>query len=278
MSIDLKNARILVTNDDGVEAEGIAILERIARALSDDVWIVAPDSERSGAGHSLTMSSPLRYRQLGPRRFEVLGTPTDSVLMAVTEIIEGKKPDLVLSGINRGANVAEDVTYSGTIAAAMEATLLEIPAIALSNHFPSRDHKLSPKREGLAHFPADETGSAWHAAEHFAERIIRKLVQVRWPHGSLVNVNFPGCPVEEVKGVNICPQGRRKIGDKLWKRTDPRGRAYYWIAGPGTEPFEDHPEADYRQLADGYITITPLDMDLTDYAMLDEIRVLMGDA
>ncbi len=264
MTIDLKNARILVTNDDGVEAEGIVLLEKIARTLCDDVWVVAPDAERSGAGHSLTMSQPIRYHQLGPRRFEVVGTPTDSVLIGVSEILKDKKPDLVLSGINRGANVAEDVTYSGTIAAAMEATLLEIPAIALSNFFGSIDERIDEAR--------------WTAVEHFAADIIRKLTKVSWPHGNLMNVNFPGIPTKDVKGIKVCPQGRRRIGDKLDKRTDPKGRTYFWIAGPGTEPFEDQPHADYRQLADGFITITPLNMELTNYKMLDALHAVMEGA
>lgn len=261
MTMNLKTARILVTNDDGVEARGIALLEKIARTLSDDVWVVAPDAERSGAGHSLTITQPIRYRKLGERRFEVVGTPTDSVLLAVSEILKDKRPDLVLSGVNRGANVAEDVTYSGTIAAAMEATLLEIPAIALSNYFGSAAERVEHDR--------------WAAVEHFAPAIIRKLTMADWPHGNLMNVNFPGLPTREVKGIKVCSQGRRRIGDKLDKRVDPKGRTYFWIAGPGTEPFEDQPHADYRQLAGGYITVTPLNMELTNYKMLDEVRALM---
>ena len=133
MAIDLKKARILISNDDGVNAEGIAILERVARSLSDDVWVVAPEHEQSGAGHSLSLHKPLRIRKVAERRFAVDGTPTDAVLLAVMEVMKDKRPDLMLSGINRGSNLAEDVTYSGTVSAAMEATLLEIPSIAFSN-------------------------------------------------------------------------------------------------------------------------------------------------
>ena len=264
MTMDLASARILVTNDDGINAPGIALLERVARNLSNDVWVVAPDAERSGAGHSLTMSKPIRYHQISERHFEVVGTPTDSVLLAVNEIIQGKKPDLVLSGINRGANVAEDVTYSGTIAAAMEATLLEIPAIALSTSFSS--------------IVEGSDAHHWAAAEHFASDLIRKLCKVRWPHGNLMNVNFPGIAAGQVKGIRVCPQGRRRIGDKLDKRTDPKGRTYFWIAGPGTEPFEEEPHADYRQLAEGYITITPLNLDLTNYKLMDNVRSALEES
>jgi 5'-nucleotidase len=252
--MDLKNARILVANDDGVGAEGIAVLEAIARGISDDVWVVAPEHEQSGAGHSLTMHDPIRYRQLAEKKFVVSGTPTDCVLMASMVIMKDRQPDLLLSGVNRGMNVAEDVTYSGTIAAAMEGTLLDIPSIALSTRL-FRD-----------------TPVAWGAVEHFAPDIIRTLTKRPMPAGTLMNVNFPGIPVDQVKGIKACPQGRRKIAEKLEKRTDPRGRDYYWMGSPSDEPYDDLPGADYHQLHAGYITISPLAMDLTDYRLLEEIR------
>lgn len=252
--MNLKNKRILVTNDDGVHADGIAALEEIARTLSDDVWVVAPETEQSGTGHSLTMHDPLRFRTIDARHFAVAGTPTDSVLMAVLQIMPDHKPDLILSGINRGMNLAEDVTYSGTIAAAMEGTLLDIPSIALSMELKDPEHM------------------PWDTAKHFTPDIIRKLMDTGWPSGNFININFPSRSVEEVAGIKICPQGRRKIGEKLEKRIDPKGRAYYWIGGPGDAPYDDLPGADYMQMKKGFITITPLCMDLTNYRLLEDIR------
>lgn len=251
--MDLKNTRILISNDDGVEAEGIALLERIARTLSDDVWVVAPDKERSGAGHSLSLHDPLRYREVGERRWAVAGTPTDAVLVGVMEILGDKRPGLMLSGINRGSNLAEDVTYSGTVSAAMEATLLEIPSIALSNTVP-------------------ETGVDWTVPEHYTADIIRKLTQREWPHSVLMNVNFPALPLDQVKGIKPCPQGRRKLDDNLHRRVDPHGRPYIWIGGQRTEPFSDHPTADYMQIKEGWITVTPIDLDMTHYPLLEDLR------
>lgn len=252
--MEIKNTRILVTNDDGIYAEGLGVLESIARELSDDVWVVAPETEQSGAGHSLTMHEPLRLRRIEERRYAVSGTPTDCVLMAVLQIMPEHKPDLILSGINRGVNLAEDVTYSGTIAAAMEGTLLDIPSIAMSMSY------------------NDPEAMEWQSPSHFAPDIVRKLMQTGWPSGNLINVNYPGIPVDEIQGIKICPQGRRKIGEKLEKRMDPKGRPYYWIGGPSDQPYDDLPGADYMQLKKGFITITPLCMDLTNYRLLEDIR------
>ena len=251
--MNLKQARILISNDDGVNAEGIGVLERIARTLSDDVWVVAPAQEQSGAGHSLSLHAPLRYYQLAERRFAVAGTPTDAVLVGVMEILKDKRPNLMLSGINRGSNLAEDVTYSGTVSAAMEATLLEIPAIAFSN----------VAVEGVVN---------WATPEAFTANIIRKLVGLTWPAGVLMNVNFPALPPEQVKAVISCPQGRRKLDDNLHRRIDPHGKPYIWIGGQRMEPFCEEPMADYRQIREGYITVTPLDLDLTHYTLLEEMR------
>lgn len=248
MPIDLKNARILISNDDGVNAEGIALLEKIARTLSDDVWVVAPEHEQSGAGHSLSLHKPLRLRKVAERRYAVDGTPTDAVLVGVQEVLKDKKPDLMLSGINRGSNLAEDVTYSGTVSAAMEATLLEIPSIAFSNQIKGEIN--------------------WDVPEKFAAQIIQALVKTTIPHDRLINVNFPAVPVDAVKGIRLCPQGRRKLDDNLDRRTDPMGRPYIWIGGQRTIAFHDHPEQDFMQIREGYITITPLSLDMTDYEML----------
>jgi 5'-nucleotidase len=173
------------------------------------------------------------------------------------EILD-KRPDLVLSGINRGANVAEDVTYSGTIAVTMEGTLLEVPSIALSNML-------------RGEYGTEEVD--WTGPKQYAADIIRNLAKIDWPHGTLINVNFPGLPVAQIKGVKVCPQGRRKIDkEKLHKRKDPRGRDYYWIGGPGVTPFDNQPDADYHMLSAGYITVTPIQLDLTNYELMSSLR------
>lgn len=252
MSIDLKKARILISNDDGVNAEGIAILERVARSLSDDVWVVAPEHEQSGAGHSLSLHKPLRIRKVAERRFAVDGTPTDAVLLGVMEVIKDKRPDLMLSGINRGSNLAEDVTYSGTVSAAMEATLLEIPSIAFSNQI-----------NGCVN---------WEVPEAYIEQLIRSITQTTIAHDRLINVNFPAVALADVKGIKVCPQGRRKLDDNLDRRTDPQGRPYIWIGGQRTEPFKNAPDSDLVMIAQGYITVTPLSLDMTDYDSMAALK------
>lgn len=246
--------RILVTNDDGINAEGIEVLTEIAKEISDDVWVVAPETEQSGSGHSLTMHLPLRIRKIDDKKFAVSGTPTDAVLLAVKEIVKNNKIDLVLSGINRGANLAEDVTYSGTIAAAMEATLLEIPAFALSQSF------------------EDGGEINWQPAKELAPDLIKKLYKIGVAKRCLININFPDFPVEQVKGIKVTPQGDRKIGERLVKRTDPKGRDYYWIGGDRPEISNDFPGTDIHAIFSGYISVTPLYLDLTEYREMERIR------
>jgi 5'-nucleotidase len=247
--LDLAKARILITNDDGIFAPGIKVLEAIARSLSKDVWVVAPETEQSAASHSLTLRRPLRIRRVTPRRFAVDGTPTDCVLLAINHILKARKPTLCLSGVNRGANLGEDVTYSGTIAAAMEATLLGVPSVALSQVYTDR-----------ANVPWD-TGRA-HAAA-----VLRKLVKVEWPRSVLMNVNFPDCAPDSVKGSVVVGQGRHKIGDQLVETTDPRGDPYYWI---GAMRLEDATRrgTDIAAIKDNRISVTPLFMDLTHRATM----------
>lgn len=251
---DLSKLRILVSNDDGIHAPGIKVLERIAKSISKDVWVVAPESEQSGVAHSLTLHEPLRVRKLGAKRFSVNGTPTDCVLMAAKIIVPRKKPvSLVLSGINGGLNLAEDVTYSGTVAATMEGTLLQIPSIALSLDIPAG-------KEGR-----------WETVEHHAPGIIRKLLKINWPDDTLLNLNFPNLPADKVKGVKVAPLGRRQINEKVTKRVDPMGRSYYWVGAPNQDDF-DRPGVDIVWLREGYITVTPLSIDLTNFRMLEQIR------
>ncbi len=250
----LNKMRILVSNDDGIYAPGLSVLEEIARSLSDDVWVVAPETEQSGAGHSLTINDPLRIRQIEKDRYAVNGTPTDCVLLAVKSVFaDTKKPDLVLSGVNRGSNLGEDVTYSGTIAAAMEGTLLDIPSIALSQSL--KDYDVIP----------------WDVAKVHAATVIQALCKAGWPPNVLMNVNFPCRDADKVKGVKLAPHGRRKIGDKLARNKDPKGRPYYWIGAERNDESE-WPGSDINAVKDGYITVTPLSMDLTEYKVMEAIR------
>src|SRR6202047_1499215 len=216
--LDLASARILVSNDDGINAPGIKLLAKIARSLCREVWVVAPEREQSGAAHSLTLDRPLRVRRLGARRYAVDGTPTDCVLLAAKILMRGKRPTLVLSGVNAGANLGEDITYSGTVAAAMEATLLGVPAVALSQHY------------------ARATGPRWETGEKYAVDVLRRLTTTPWPRNTLINVNFPDTLPEGVTGTAVTRQGRRKIGDNLVERIDPRGVPYYWV---GAMRYED---------------------------------------
>ena len=251
--IDLGQGRILLTNDDGIEARGLKILHRVARGICRDVWIVAPELEQSGASHSLTLHRPLRVRKLGSRRFAVDGTPTDCVLLALKNLIRDKRPTLVISGVNGGANLGDDVTYSGTVAAAMEATLLGVPAIALSMTY------------------RDRGKIQWATAERHAPEVIRRLVAQPWPKNTLINVNFPDLPPTEVKGIAVARQGRHKIGRPPMERTDPRGRPYYWI-GPLRETADGADGTDITEVTKGRITVTPILLDLTNSGALKALR------
>jgi 5'-nucleotidase len=253
--------RILVTNDDGIHAPGLAVLEDIAATLSDDVWVVAPETDQSGVSHSLSLNDPLRLREIGPKRFAVKGTPTDCVIMGVRHVLSAGRPDLVLSGVNRGQNVAEDVTYSGTIAGAMEGTILGIPAIALSQAY-GPDTRITPH---------------WDCARTLAPDLIRRIVAAGIGRGTLVNINFPDCPPGEVRGVGVASQGRRDM-DLLHvdRRHDGRGNPYYWLAfARGERPVPAH-GTDLAVLADKRISVTPLRLDLTDEPEMTRYAALLG--
>ena len=241
--------RILITNDDGIHAPGLKVAEKIARALTDDVWIVAPETEQSGASHSLTISAPLRMRQVEEKRFAISGTPTDCVLMAMAELFKDARPDLLISGVNRGSNVADDVTYSGTIAGAMEGTVLGIPSIALSQAYKSRSGQ--PPH--------------WETSLQFAPDIIRRVLAEGMPRDVLINVNFPDCAPAEVKRIAVTSQGRRRQ-ERLHidKRTDGRGNPYYWIAYVRQNFTKAADGSDLAALDERCIAVTPLKLDLTD--------------
>jgi 5'-nucleotidase len=248
--------RILLTNDDGINARGLHLLETLARTFSDDVWVVAPTEEQSGAGHSLTLSQPMRVRRHDDRRFSVTGTPTDAVMLALAHIMKGSPPDLILSGINRGANLAEDVTYSGTVSAAMEGALAGVRSIALSQSY---------AREGMGDTVPFAAAQAW------GERVLEPLVNYAMPAGTLINVNFPALSPEEVAGVRVCRQGIRDYGRlRIIQRKDPRGYDYFWF---GLAPIVQTPghSTDLEAIADGYVSVTPLHLDLTHDVSLETL-------
>lgn len=248
--------RILVTNDDGINARGLAVLEEIAARLSDDIWVVAPSEEQSGTGHSLTLTQPVRLRRHGERRFSVTGTPTDAVMMAIAQVMKEDPPDLVLSGVNRGANLAEDVTYSGTVSAAMEGALAGIRSVALSQTSAS---------ESLGDSVPFEAATAW------GERVLRPLLDAPWEPRSLVNINFPPLAADQVRGIRVVGQGLRDYGRlRLVKGTDPRGYDYYWFGLGPTVSTPGH-RTDLEAIQDGYISVTPLHLDLTHRPSLEPL-------
>jgi 5'-nucleotidase len=245
--------RILLSNDDGIHAPGLKTLEKIARELTDDVWIVAPELDQSGASHSLTLRDPLRIREISAKRFAISGTPTDCVMIATNHILKGSPPTLVLSGVNHGSNLAEDITYSGTVAAAMEAALLGIPAIAMSL-VTSHDH------------PAK-----WATAEHYAPDIIRRLLKIKFQDSVFVNINFPDLIAASVKGIAITHQGQRRLEGNLEECVDPRGRQYYWIGAIHYDGSGDE-GTDLKANANGMISVTPLSLDFTHRGTINQLE------
>src|ERR1700693_129669 len=241
--------RILITNDDGIHAEGLEVCEKIARSLSDDVWVIAPEYDQSGVAHSLSLNDPLRLRQIGERRFAVRGTPTDCVIMGARHVLNGTGPDLVLSGVNRGRNAGEDVIYSGTIAGAMEGTILGISSLALSQAYKSRSSR-----------PPE-----WVGASPVAPDIIRLALAEGIPDDVLLNINFPDCAPGEVKGIAVTAQGRRRQ-ERLHidQRHDGRGNPYYWIAYARLNAVKADDGSDLAALEERWIAVTPLKLDMTD--------------
>lgn len=253
--------RILLTNDDGVHAPGLMVLERIARQLTDDVWICAPAEEQSGAGHSLTLSRPVRVRRVTERRWSISGTPTDAVMMALGELID-PRPDLILSGVNRGANLADDITYSGTVSAAVEGALAGVPSIALSQVY---------AREGMG------DTVPFGAAEGWGAKVLAPLMRLRLPARTLVNINFPAVAPDEVKGIRVVRQGFHDYGrGSIVRGVDPRGYPYYWFGLRNIEQSPGH-DTDLEAIADGYIAVTPLQLDLTHYPSLARLAECLAD-
>lgn len=253
--------RILVTNDDGIHSPGLEVAEAIARAISDDVWVIAPESEQSGASHSLTLTAPLRMRQISERRFEVSGTPTDCVMMGALHVLKEAPPQLVLSGVNWGSNLADDVTYSGTIAGAMEGTALGIPSIALSQGY-------DESREAID----------WSAARGHGAAVVKKLLAMDWPRDVLMNVNFPGCAAADVTGTVAVAQGKYDLqSTEIEERQDARSRPYYWI-GLRRRKASPPGDSDVGAVYGNKIAVTPLHMNLTESAVLEKMRRALGQS
>lgn len=253
--------RILVTNDDGINAPGLKCLEDIAAKLSGDVWVVAPETNQSGASHSLTLHEPLRCREVSERRYAVRGTPTDCVIMGVRHILLDGPPDLVLSGVNYGSNIAEDVTYSGTIAGAIEGALLGIPSVAMSL-------AIGFDTEGAIH---------WETPLAYGPEIISKLLEKHPAPGLLMNVNFPDLAPEAVAGVAIVRQGRRDQQNlHIDKRLDTWGNPYFWF---GFERRKSNPAegTDLWAIYKGQIAVTPLHVDLTNNPLHDQMKGMFAD-
>jgi 5'-nucleotidase len=255
--LDLSRARILISNDDSIHATGIKVLEKIARELTDDVWVCAPETEQSGASHSLTIHRPLRMRTYDERHFSVDGTPTDCVMLAMSHLLKDHRPDLVLSGINHGANIGDDITYSGTVAVAMEATLLGVRAIAVSQRV----------EEGEA--------LSFAGPEARAAALIRKLAGAAWPDNVMLNINFPSVAPDAITSTRLVRHGRRKLGDDLRERFDPRGRSYFWI-GPQRSDAEVAHDTDIAVVEGGGISVTPLYLDLTHFHSLPTFAEALG--
>lgn len=247
-----KNPRILLCNDDGIDAPGLLLLERVAKHFSDDIWVVAPAFEQSAASRALSIRDPLRVDRRDERHIAVYGTPTDSVMMGVLELVTGKRPDLILSGVNKGQNLAEHVTLSGTIAAAIQGMEMGIPSIALSQAYPF----------------TEDSAIHWETAEYHAVPVLKKLFAAKWPKDVLINVNFPDCKPEDVVETQITRIGRRDADlIEIHKRKDPGGREYHWLGFNGR--LSTPPEGtDLHSIYQNRISISPLHMDLTHYKTL----------
>jgi len=248
--------RILVTNDDGYHAPGLAVLEEIAAQFSDDIWVCAPSEEQSGAGHSLTLNRPVRLQKFAERRFAVTGTPTDAVMMALREVLD-TPPDLILSGVNRGANLGDDITYSGTVSAAIEGALAGIRSIALSQ----------------VYGPGNTSGGGgdaelFDAVTKWGAKAIAPLLDAPFDERTLVNINFPPCPASEVQGIRVARQGFHDYSrGSIVEGKDPRGHRYFWFGLHAIEHTLDH-GTDLEAIADGHIAVTPLQLDLTHHSAL----------
>lgn len=246
--------RILVCNDDGVHAEGLQVLTRSLKEISEDVDVVAPDRNRSGASNSLTLSHPIRIQHLSKSVISVQGTPTDCVHLAITGLLT-ESPDMVVSGINEGANLGDDILYSGTVAGAMEGRFLGLPAVAIS----------------LA-IRADQKKHYYETAGEISKSIVRRLIVDPLPVNTILNVNVPNLPLNQIKGYEITRLGRRHRAERTIAQLDPRGLPIYWIGPAGTEQ-DAGPGTDFFAISMNKVSITPLHIDLTQYKAFDQLSV-----
>jgi len=257
--------RIMITNDDGIHAPGLAVAERIAAQVSDDVWIAAPMAEMSGVGHCISYTKPVRYEQHGAKRFAIDGTPADCVLVGLFDIMKDNPPDLILSGVNKGNNISENTLYSGTVGAAIEGVLHSVRSVALSQFY-------GPKNVSL--------DNAFEAAEAHAPALIRTLVdKASWdddPYAIFYNINFPPCPAADVKGAKATVQGRRpEAMFKAERYKAPNHRDYFWLTG-GPQQITSAPGSDAHANLDGYISVTPCRADLTAHDLVQDLSQALG--
>jgi 5'-nucleotidase len=248
--------RVLVSNDDGVDAPGIRVLAEGLRTAGHEVWVVAPDRDRSGASNSLTLDQPIRVARIDARTWRVYGTPTDCVHVALAGLLE-HEPDIVVSGINTSANLGDDVIYSGTVAAAMEGRFLGLPAVAVS--CVSRDHD----------------AQHYETAARAAVEIISRLVVDPLPADTILNVNVPDCAWNELAGFEVSRLGQRHRAEPCIQQTDPRGRPVWWIGPPGAEQ-DAGPGTDFHAVRTGHVAITPIHVDLTRHTALEKVATWVG--
>lgn len=253
--------RVLLTNDDGVTAKGMDVLREIAAQISDDVWVVAPATEQSATSRSVSLHNPVMAKEIDDKVYAVTGTPTDSVIVALCDIMKDNMPDLILSGVNRGQNMAEDVTFSGTVAGALEGTQLGVPSIALSMAKGFQGARSLPWETAIAHGPA----------------LITKLVKNGWPKNVTLNVNFPDRAPDNVEGTMVTRQGKRDHQmSGVDKRSYPRGGSYFWLTY-GAALSNPPQGTDLQAIYDGYISVTPLHTDLTHFDTLSDLQDAFTD-
>lgn len=257
---NLSQARVLLTNDDGIDAPGIALLQELVRPLVGELFVCAPEMEQSGSSHVATISRPLRLRHAGSNMYCVDGTPADSVIMGIAEVMKDKRPDLVLSGINNGANLGEDVNYSGTLAACFEATLMGVPAIGFSQEKPYGQ------------------SAGFDAARGWLEQVLTRLVSHPWPDGVIMSVNFPAVSADAVTGIIPTRLGRKMQGVNMVPGVDPRGHSYYWNAWRSDMPktVDCGPDTDIGALEAGAVSVTPLTVDPTHRQALVALEELFA--
>lgn len=261
----LADHRILLVNDDGIDAPGMRVLEGVARQIAKEVFVVAPEVNRSGASHSLSIGMPVRVRRIDRYHYAVTGTPTECVMLALQELLNDNRPTVCLAGINRGPNLADDTAYSGTIAAARESTQLGVPAVAMSQVFVPGEKNFGLGEDRKIH---------WETSEHWAPPVLKRLLANTWDDSVFMNLNFPGVPPEQVRGLRITRQGRRPPGCYVLEQdADESGEPYYRML-LAYEDGTPGPDSDIRAIADGYISLSPLGLDLT---ATESLRTLAED-